>query len=236
MIDIIRRNHERVDDIGDGIIHPGNQLVPTADKKCCIGSLAKLAICCRLDDFVRFSQNLRHHLDHRIEVVFDDVVLAFVIVGDLGRNNTLADFVHIVCGDHQRIDDVGDDVINPDYQLFPSAYKQLGVGTFIQFSISRCDDDLTGFIQQVVHNVNAVVQVVLDFIEIAVVVVRNSGRNIALADPIHIFSSDVQRTDDGIEGFIDAGNDGLEIALMFAGIGASGQLAVYCGLCKRSGI
>src|SRR5512145_1858104 len=88
--------------------------------------------------------------------------------------------------------------------------------------------DVAGF-NQAAQAVNALIEVVLDFIEITVVAVGDFRRNIAFGDPVDVFGGDVERTDDGVKRIVHAGDDFLEVSLMFAGIGAGGQLSFHGG-------
>ncbi len=91
---------------------------------------------------------------------------------------------------------------------------------------------------QRVNGVDAGVQVVLDLVEVAVVVVGDLGRNVALRDPVNVLSGNIERADDRIQRGVYAIDDLTVIALMLGGVGASGQLAFDGGLrptdwCRR---
>ena len=73
--------------------------------------------------------------------------------------------------------------------------------------------------------IDAGVQVVLDGVEVALVVVRDLGRNHSFGDLVDVFGGDIQRSDNRIQRGIDALDDLAIIALMVADVGASGQLA-----------
>ncbi|GAM11885.1 hypothetical protein OR1_04209 [Geobacter sp. OR-1] len=74
------------------------------------------------------------------------------------------------------------------------------------------------------------VEVVLDGVEVAGVVVADERRHDPFADLVDIVGGDVQWADDGIKGFVDTGNDLLEVAVMFAGVGTGGKFSFYGGL------
>ena len=84
-----------------------------------------MSVCC---------EQLAHHLDHVVQVVLDDVVLAFVLGRDRGGDDPLGDLVHIVRRDHERIDDVGDRIVHALDQLVPAAQEQLGIGPLVELA------------------------------------------------------------------------------------------------------
>ena len=86
-------------------------------------------------------------------------------------------------------------------------------------------DQFVGFGQQAAHRIDAVIQVVLDFVEIAVVGIGDFRRDVALADPVHIFGRDVDRADEGIAQVIDAADQLAPAAREFGCIAAGRQLA-----------
>ncbi len=75
------------------------------------------------------------------------------------------------------------------------------------------------------QTIDARVEVVLDGAEVAAVFGRDLGRDNAPGDLIHVVSSHVERTDDCVQGVVDALNDLAIVALVLAGIGAVGQIA-----------
>ena len=80
---------------------------------------------------------MAHHLHYRIEIILDDIVLAFIDICDLGRYDTLAHFVHIVRSYHQRVDDIRNRVINTRHQLLPAADKFCSVSALLKLTICR---------------------------------------------------------------------------------------------------
>ena len=96
--------------------------------------------------------------------------------------------------------------------------------------------NLLGRRGDVVHRRYQRVQVVLDGVEIAVVGVGDLRRNIALRDHVHIARGHVQRPDHRVQRFVHALDDLPVIALMLAGVGAGGQLAVHRRLDQRAGV
>jgi hypothetical protein len=78
---------------------------------------------------------------------------------------------------------------------------------------------------QAVEGLDALVEVVLDGVEIAVVVIGDLRGDVALADFVYVVGRDIQRPDNGVQSRIESGDDFAELPAMFAGIGAGGQLA-----------
>ena len=87
-----------------------------------------------------------------------------------------------------------------------------------------------------IDSVDAGVQVALDLVEVAVVVVGDPGRNVALRNPVDILGGDIQRAYDRVERGVDAFDDFAEVALMFGGVGARSQLALHGRLGQHTGI
>ena len=89
LLDVVGRDHERIDDVGDRVVDAGHQLVPAAHEQSGVGPLVELAVCRSLDDFVRLRQQLVHHLDRGVQVVFDFVEIALVLIGYSWRDIAL---------------------------------------------------------------------------------------------------------------------------------------------------
>ena len=89
---------------------------------------------------------------------------------------------------------------------------------------------------QRVDGVDAGVEVVLDGVEVAVVVVGDLGRDVALGDLVDIVGGDVQRPDDRVERVVHALDDLAVVALMLGGVGAGGKTSFHGGLGQRVGI
>ena len=93
----------------------------------------------------------------------------------------------------------------------------------------RCRGDLD-------HGGDHRVQVVLDQIEIPLIRVGDLWWIVALADTVHASRGHVERPDYGVQHLVDALHDLAVVALMFAGIGAGGQLAFQRGLNQQNRI
>ncbi len=86
------------------------------------------------------------------------------------------------------------------------------------------------------NGINALVQVVLDLVEVALIRLGNPGRVVPLGDAVHILGSHVQRPDHRIQGVVDPGDDLFEVALVLAGIGPGGEFARHRRLGEHAGV
>ena len=73
-----------------------------------------------------------------------------------------------------------------------------GIRTGSQLAVDCGLCEHSGISDHDIDSIDALVEVVLDFIEIAVVGIGDFWRDVAFRNSVHIFSSDVQRADDGI--------------------------------------
>ena len=80
------------------------------------------------------------------------------------------------------------------------------------------------------YGIDALVQVNLDGIEIAVVSSGDLFGDIALGDAVYIASREIQRSNHRIQSFVNALHDFAVVALMLTGVGACLELAFDCGL------
>ncbi len=80
---------------------------------------------------------------------------------------------------------------------------------------------------QRIHVVDAVIQVVLDGVEVAVVGVGDLGWDGALGDLVDIIGRDVQRTNHRVERLIHAFDNLLVAAMELAGVTARSELSGY---------
>ncbi|MPM62075.1 hypothetical protein SDC9_108941 [bioreactor metagenome] len=111
-----------------------------------------------------------------------------------------------------------------------------GIGAGGELALDGGPGQHDGVGDQGVDGVDGGVEVVLDGVEVAVVVVGDARRDGALGDAVDIVGGDVERADDGIEGGIDAFDDLAIVALVTAGVGAGGQLALDRGLRQQGGV
>ena len=161
-----------------------------------------------------------HGLLHLLVVALVGLRDQFVdlAVGDLGQNAVA--FADGQQDGIQHLVDALDD-------LAVVALVLGGVGAGGQFAFRRRLDQHAGLGHQRVDGVDAVVQVVLDLVEVAVVGVGDLGRDVALGDAVHVLGGDVQRADHRVQRLVDALDDLAVVALVLGGIGAGGQLAFH---------
>ena len=95
-----------------------------------------------------------------------------------------------------------------------------GVGAGGQLARDRCLDQHVGVGDHGANSVDALVQVVLDEVEITVVAIGDLGGNVALADFVHVVGGDIQRPNHGVQSSIDSGDDLAKVAAVLAGVGA----------------
>ena len=170
-------------------------------------------------------------VDTLVEVVLDFVEIAVVGIGDFGRDIALADPVDILGRDIDRADERIAEIVDPADQFAPAACELARIGPRVaSLPSTAASDQFIRFGQQAAHGIDAVVQVVLDFVEIAVVGVGDLRRDVALADPVHIFGRDIDRADKRIAQIVDAADQLSPAAREFGGIAACRQLAFHRGL------
>ena len=88
-----------------------------------------------------------------------------------------------------------------------------GIGTSGKLTLDcRFDEDVRVG-HEGVEVIDAVVEVVLDLVEVAVVGVGDLRRDITLGDPVYVLCRYIERSDDGIQGIVDAFHDLLIIPL-----------------------
>ena len=110
------------------------------------------------------------------------------------------------------------------------------IGTGGELAINSRFGQQAGIGNQQIDGIDTGVEVVLEDVEIAVIGIGDLGRNVALGDAVDVVGGDVQWVDYGVERVVDALDDGLEIALVFVGIGACGKLAVNSRFGQHVGI
>ena len=177
-----------------------------------------------------------HGVDAGVEVVLDFVEVAVVAVGDPGRNVALGDPVHILGRHVQWPDHRIQSGIDAFDDLAVVALVLAGIGARAQLAFHRGFRQHGGIDDECIHGVDAGVEIVFDFVEVAVVTVRDPGRDVTLGDTVHILCRHVQWPDHRIQGGIDAFDYFAVVALVLADIGASAQFALDCGLGQHRGV
>ena len=87
---------------------------------------------------------------------------------------------------------------------------------------------------QHVHGINALIEVVLYCIEVAIIGIGYLRRNIAFGNTIYIFRRYVEWPDYRIQAVINSLNNLAEITLMFGSVRTCGEFAFYCRLGQNS--
>ena len=237
LIHIFRCNVQRVYDVGDRVIYARYQLVPVrlrTDSASARLSSSPFAAAWTILSVSASRSFIILTMAFRLFLMMLYWPLYSVVM--VGGMISLRDLFHIVRSDHQGIDDVGDRVIYAGDQLIPTAREQIGVRPFVQLAVCRRLDDLVRLRQQLVHHLDRCVQVVLDFIEIALVNIGYSWRDIALTDPVHVFGRHVQRSDHGIQGIVHPFHDLAIVSLVLRCIRAGGEPAFHCRLLQIVGV
>ncbi len=173
----------------------------------------------------------RHDAD--IQVVFDLVEIAVVRVGNRRRNIALRNPVNVLGRHVQRADYRVERLVDAFDDLAEVALMLRRVGTGRQFSFHGrlCEHCRVGCHH--VHRTDALIQVVLDFVEIAVIGVRDHRGDIALRNPVNVLRRHVQRSDNGVYDLIDRLHTFLVGALQAADVGANVKFAVTDSGCQR---
>ncbi len=190
-----------------------------------VGAGGQLALDRRFGQHVGVGHQGADGLNALVQVVLDGVEVAIVVIGDFRWNIALADLVHVIGRDIERPDHGIQGGIHALDDLAEVAAMPAGVGAGGQLALDRRSGQHIGVGNQGVHRFDALVQVVLDGVEVAIVVIGDFRRNVALADLVHIVGRDIQRPDHGIERGVHAFDDLAEISTVLAGVGTGGQLA-----------
>ena len=74
------------------------------------------------------------------------------------------------------------------------------------------------FSDEAAQSVDAGVEIVLEFVEIALILVGDLGGDIALADAIDVLGGHIEGADHGVEGVVDPLHDGAVFAVILGDI------------------
>ena len=227
---------QRADDGVQRLVDPGHDLAEVPLVPGGVGSRGQLALHGSTDQGVGIGDQGVDGVDAGVEVVLDFVEVPVIGVGDPGGDIPLGDPVHVLGRHIQRADDRIETVVDTNDDRLVLALMFPGVGPDGQLAFDCRLSEHLGIEYQRIDVVDGIVQVELDLVEIAVVGIGDLGGDVSLADPVYILCGHVQGADDGIQRFVDACYDLLEIPLMFGGIGAGGQLAFDGGLGQHVGV
>ena len=229
-VHVLGRDVHRADEGVERLVHAVDDLAEVAAVLARIGAGGELAVLGALISGSRRHQPV-HHVDAVVQVVLDLVEVAVVVVGDLRRDVALGDPVHILGSHVQRADDGVERLVDAVDDLAEVAADACSHRRGWRACRLDCRlDQHVGVGHQRVHVVDAGVQVVLDLVEVAVVLVGDLRRDVALRDPVHVLGSHVQRADHGVERLVDAGDDLLVPALELFGVAARCEFALHGSL------
>ena len=107
------------------------------------------------------------------------------------------------------------------------------VGADVEFAVDGGLGERFRLGNQAVDRVDAVIEVILDGVEIAVVVVGDLRGNIARGNAIDVVGGHVQRSDDGVQRVVHALNDLAVVALMLVRVGTGRKLSLDARLGKH---
>ncbi len=104
--------------------------------------------------------------------------------------------------------------------MLEAALEFGGVSARTEFAGDGGSGEHLGFGDQIIHRDNALIQIVLELIEIPMIRVRDRFWDVPLGNPIYIFCRDIQRTDHRVQSLVDALHDPGEIPLELCGLTA----------------
>ena len=165
-------------------------------------------------------------VDAGVEVLLQRIEVAVVVLGDLRGDRALGDPVHIVGGHVERDDDRVERRVDALDDRAEVALVPGRVGAGRELALHRRVREHLGVGDQQIHRVDAGIEVLFEGVEVAVVAVRDLGRDRPLGDPVHVVGGHVERTDDGVERRVDAFDDAAEVAAVLRGVGTGRELAL----------
>ncbi len=168
-----------------------------------IGARVELPFNSRLHQRPRIFRQGVDRIDAHVQVVLDLVEVTVVVIRDLLGYVTLADPVDVLCGDVQRTYHRVERIVDTLDDLLEVTVMPGGVGAGVELALNSGLHQRPHIFRQGVKRVDALVEVVLDLVEVAFVVVGDLLGDVALADPVDVLGGDVQRADHGIEDLID---------------------------------
>ncbi len=190
-----------------------------------IGSRIQTSVDGGLGQHVGIGNERVDRINALVQVVFDRIEVTVIGVGDLGGDFALRDLVHVARRDGQRADHGVQCLVDAIHNRAEVALVPRRVGTRCQTTFHRGLREHICVRHHGIDRVDALIEVVLDFIEVAVVRIGDLLGDVALRDSIYVLGRHVQRTDDRIQCSIHTFDDGAEVALVLAGIGTSSQSA-----------
>ncbi|OQA53825.1 MAG: hypothetical protein BWY45_02852 [Euryarchaeota archaeon ADurb.Bin294] len=111
-----------------------------------------------------------------------------------------------------------------------------GISTGIQFPFNRRTREYTGVSDEIVDGINALVQVILDLVEVSVIRISDLRGDVTFRDTIHILGSDIQGADNRIKRVINPFGKQEKVALIFIRINPCIKLACFCSMSQTDNI
>ncbi|TEB11896.1 hypothetical protein Pmgp_01263 [Pelotomaculum propionicicum] len=202
-VDIFSRHVKRSDDSVHGVVDTSQDLAPDALRPVGVSPLVQFPFAAGADYHAYFVNQNMNHANAGVKVVLDYVEVTFVLIRNLRRRVAFGDAVHIFRRHVERPDNPIHGVVNAPQDLAPDTLRPVGVGPLVQFPFAAGADYHAYFVNQRVNSANQRVQVVLYFIKVALVLVRNFRRRVAFGDPVDIFRRHVQRPDNRVQHLVD---------------------------------
>ena len=105
-----------------------------------------------------------------------------------------------------------------------------GVSTGIELTFYSSLNQAIGIAYHQIQGVNALIKVVLDLVEVALIFVRNLLGYVAFADTINILSGNINRGDEGVDQFVNTLQHHFVLTVKLVNFCSLVEPAVYCGL------
>ena len=180
-----------------------------------IGTGCKLSVYCSLHEHICIGDKRIQIIDGKVKIILDLVEITVVRIGNLRGQISLGYTVDIVCSNVERTDDGIKCLVDAFNDLLIIALMFRGIGTGCEFSVYCGLHEHIRIINECIQIIDGKVQVVLDFIKVAIIRVGNLRGQISLGNTVDIVCSNVERSDDGVQSLVDAFNDLMVTALEF---------------------
>ena len=194
-----------------GLVQAADNLAVVALEAGVVGASVQFALDGRVGQNLHFADEAGDGVNALVEVVLDLVEVAVVVVGDLRGHVALGDAVDVFGRHVDRGHEGIDQLVHAADQRAPAAAKLLGVSARLQLTVLGGLDQGVRLPQQAVHHVDALVEVVLDLVEVAVVVVGDLRGHVALGDAVDVFGRHVDRGHEGIDQLVGPVHDRPEL-------------------------
>ncbi len=234
-VDVFRRHVQRPDHRVEGIVHPLHDPAEIALVLRGIRTGVQFPFNRRLRQRAGVSDQRQHIGAESIDRSCQCDLFAGEIPQRVGQISLGVLIKSGYCFQHRSVERI-------EYSV--DALRQFAVHTFqtgaidlrIDFPRFLQNDRAVEILCQEIQRIDAQIQVVLDLVEIAIVIVGDFRRDVALGNTVDVFRRHVQRPDDGVEDIVHPGDYRPVLALMFRGVRADIQFAVHSGIGERAGV